>query len=338
MPVAQVVAAQAATSTVLYRLAYNDNTFAYKLAATTARDPRIIVLGTSRAMQFRREFFAEPDSFYNAGGMHDAADYLNFVRALPEGAQLDTVILNVEPVFLTTESPPTTGRQDTTRYALVLNFLASGWREAYLDLFSGKVSIGKLMSESSVDPAIGIAALMTSTGFRNDGSYQPESESDAARASRIDSQVAYGLEKIASNNAGLGSRVAIAPLAQFKQTLALLHERGINVVGFIPPIAQEEHDALLASDTEYAKIQRTASRLFAAMFIEYGYPLYDVSSLATTGSSDAELIDDGHGSEKTYLRILLYMAGHDSALRRFVDRASVAPLLATSSPIKVIPE
>ena len=67
-----------------FGLAYRDNTRYYKHLVASAKAADLLVLGTSRSMQFHSEFFTT-DSFYNAGG---GAGYINefqfFLENLPE--------------------------------------------------------------------------------------------------------------------------------------------------------------------------------------------------------------------------------------------------------------
>ena len=54
-------------------LAYRDNTRYYKHLVASGKGADLLVLGTSRSMQFHSEFFTT-DSFYNAGG---GSGYIN---------------------------------------------------------------------------------------------------------------------------------------------------------------------------------------------------------------------------------------------------------------------
>src|SRR5262249_6018692 len=64
-----VAAAQAGPQRVLYGRAYKDNYFSYKLISARQRAADLLVLGSSRVMQFR-SYLVQPGagSFYNAGG------------------------------------------------------------------------------------------------------------------------------------------------------------------------------------------------------------------------------------------------------------------------------
>ena len=55
-------------SLVLYGPAYSDCTKLYKLEGAKAAKAGVLVLGTSRSMQFRSAMFSSNVRFYNAGG------------------------------------------------------------------------------------------------------------------------------------------------------------------------------------------------------------------------------------------------------------------------------
>ena len=69
----EIAAKVAAGEPAFLGLAYRDNTRYYKHLVANALGADLLVLGTSRSMQFHSEFFTT-DSFYNAGG---GAGYVN---------------------------------------------------------------------------------------------------------------------------------------------------------------------------------------------------------------------------------------------------------------------
>ena len=78
-PVSQVIDAQEASSApLLYSRTLLSQQFGpYKLQTVRARKPSVLVIGSSRVMQFRPAMFDTVDaSFYNAGGMIQCAEDL----------------------------------------------------------------------------------------------------------------------------------------------------------------------------------------------------------------------------------------------------------------------
>jgi hypothetical protein len=299
------------------------------------RDPEVLVFGNSRALQFRAEFFKDPGGFYNAGGMQSASDYVRFLDAVPKDARLKVIIVTAEPTFLTSLATKDMGREDTTRFELIRTFLADGWRRFYSDYLDQKFTIAGLLA-SRQRASIGIAAHVLESGYRSDGSYKNEYVPQDLRLMKIQSQVSDRLKTISSNNNGLGAAFAPHQAQVFEHFLEQAKERGILVIGFIPPIAQGEHDALAEADTPYALAFKEAEKSLKSLFEASEYPLHDVSSLKTLGSSDAELIDNGHGSEKVYARILLVLATAERALRLYVEPGELRALRESASDTEVL--
>src|SRR5262245_18537506 len=65
--VVTVAARQASGDPLLYGPAYRDNYYVFKRAAVIRRHPEVLVLGSSRSMQFRAGLFTDGSRFYNAG-------------------------------------------------------------------------------------------------------------------------------------------------------------------------------------------------------------------------------------------------------------------------------
>ena len=85
---------------VLYGLAFSDHNVEYKFRRLILIDPEIAIIGTSRVMQFRQDFF-ENDSFYNAGGVISTIGQLEpLLRQLvEEGIVPDTIIVGLDQYF-----------------------------------------------------------------------------------------------------------------------------------------------------------------------------------------------------------------------------------------------
>src|SRR5687768_13974749 len=67
-PVEKVIRMQStATTPVLFGRAYSDPTARYKLQSVVHRKPEVLVLGTSRVMALRGDFFRDGTQFFNAG-------------------------------------------------------------------------------------------------------------------------------------------------------------------------------------------------------------------------------------------------------------------------------
>jgi hypothetical protein len=178
---------------------------------------------------------------------------------------------------------------------------------------------------------------MQETGQRSDGSYKPLIAQGDGRRVAVEDQTADALEEIASNRYGRGGpRILDARVKELERFLSLCHERGIRVIGFIPPVAQEEHDALISTNNEYTETVRTLYARFDATLADFTFPLYDTSSLRALGSSNSELLDGRHGSEKATLRVLLYLAKKDPAFASLIRPDAAALIRKSTSDIEVL--
>ena len=67
MPLPAVIQMQAGGEPVLYRVGYGNRDQDYKLMSVEYRQPEVLMIGSSRVLQFRGQFLNnEPDIFYNA--------------------------------------------------------------------------------------------------------------------------------------------------------------------------------------------------------------------------------------------------------------------------------
>jgi hypothetical protein len=149
----------------------------YKYAAYRAAAPRIVAIGTSRAMQIRQHDFLVP--FYNLGGLTQGPEQANVLadRLLLRGDPPGMVIFALD--FWTFCQPP---RQAGGRRPAEATSVHDGMGEpqrqflAYRLLLDGRFSPGDyerlMFSSAGADAAgrIGLGARLGGSGFAADGS------------------------------------------------------------------------------------------------------------------------------------------------------------------------
>lgn len=158
---------------------------------------------------------------------------------------------------------------------------------------------------------------MHRNAFRNDGSYTWASYvADPTDSRHEDHGFRNTLDRIAKGNRRFeyGARVSAAALAEVDALLNDCRTRGIHVVAFLPPFANQVLRAMQARPADYGYLAGIVPGL-EPLFRRHGFVLGDFSDLATLGASDRETIDGFHGSEKAYLRLLLRLADRDDRLR-----------------------
>lgn len=327
------------TRTVLFGEAYEDRKAALKYAHRLAGTPPVVALGNSRVMQFRSGFFVRPSYFYNAGGLAGhIPDFRAWFAKIPADHQPAILLIGLEHSYFNANWHAYDG-DNRAAEAEIAELLApvspfdrfeQHWRNALLDVRNGKVSLPRLADRSQRENRIGLNAIMNGNGFRNDGSYRyGQILANPANSNLADFQFRESLQRIEKGSGRFAhgqkaNEPAVAELAKF---LALCQQRGIHVIGFLPPYAPTIYDALKRPQTSYLF---TLESILRPLFDRHGFSFADFSDPRVVGSSDQEMLDGNHGSEKTYLRLLLEMGARDAQLLRYLDLDQMRRQLAAA--------
>lgn len=333
-PVERVIEVQRTSAgVVLFGPAYTDNTTSYKLRAVLRRRPEVVVLGSSRVMPIRTEFFRRGVSFYNAGARVRRVEYFNdFLERLPAGGEPRVIIAGLDQwLFAPGLIVPTGAALELTRPdPTPVQILGNRLRVIFRDYLVGKYTLRGLMSEKSGALSFGTRARVQGRGFRNDGSYRftveadPEVQEKVFQAALRD-MVAPGVMAYAP-----GLTVSSEVVGEVRRFLLACRARGIYVVGFLPPFRHRILEVLTSAPDRYGYLAKIAPTL-APVFEEAGFGFFDFSDLARLGASDEEALDTMHMSEKAYVRLFVEMVRRDAVLRRFVaDVESLSATLAGS--------
>ena len=158
----EVALRMASGEPTLLGLAYRDNTRSMKHLIATEVGADVLVLGTSRAMQFRGQFFYT-ESFFNAGGgVASLQEVLFFLQNLPEDALPDTIIVVLDQYFYN----PTWGAavsEEFSPYTFTQANYSNSIHRCMQDFILGKYSIFDIFS--APDNVYGMAAASRGSGF-----------------------------------------------------------------------------------------------------------------------------------------------------------------------------
>lgn len=324
-PLEEVVERMAAGEDILYGTAYRDNARNLKHMMASRLGADMLVLGSSRSMQFRSEFFTA-DSFYNAGGAAGYSnEYLWFLSNLPPDKLPSTLIIqldqfNFEPywnsykpgdtsAFVYGESP------HNHSYAL---------RKSMVDWAAGKYRLGDALRNDG--HTMGLAAIGQQRGFRTDGSYDygdlndhPEKGDDPNFSSTL-RKINYGLHRF-----HWSYEVSGGALQDTEDLLIWCVEKGINVVGIFAPYAPTVLEAMGQNDNFY--YMDVLPGYVASQFEFYGFEFYDFTKMDNT--TDEEFLDGYHGSDRVYCKIALALAEKSPALKPYLDASALEEMLVT---------
>jgi hypothetical protein len=348
-PLERVITAQEQNPHAFFsRDIIDHGTFRYKYLQVLRRHPQILVLGSSRVMQFRAEMFgAQGADFYNAGGMiHSIEDLNNFVDRLPPEITPKTVILGIDFWWLNANIQRTAvdsfsagvkedGTYDWQGHA---NAVAGYFRHPRTLVQLIRSSFGKKYNPN----AIGLQALLRRMGFRADGSKRfdlkiPNTTEGWNRrfppAKKIERYIRKGEFPFAFTEG-----VSQPLLEQLRAAILKLKGRGTFVIVYSPPvIAQWDRVAsVVPGQKEYwREYHETLPRFFQALDV----PFFDVVTTEQAGLDDRYMRDRYHAYETFTLYVLRRFCGDAHVRTAFPDVVKVADrALASPKTNPLIPD
>ena len=317
-------------STTAYTAAYSNFVYKLKQELTVRKHPSVLALGSSHVGQFRSLFFKDPSSFYNASNATAAmSDFSYFIDSLGD-AQPQVLIMSTD----ISAFDPSTSRDhlvrpnrfgdsisptDVVTESLITN---QAWWKVYADYAAGKFSLSDVFALHTSPTTIGLYARANDSGYLNDGSTYDGKILTSTREQQKELQAIHTLAASISTTTGYeyGSSISPETLRSLADFLTLCKTKHIYVIGFIPPIPHEVYQKMSTFPTAtYRTPLETLAPTLKALYTSYGFDFFDFSDIAAYGSSDQEMVDPYHGSEKTYLRLFIQMAKQDTVLAPLVD-------------------
>ena len=309
-PVENIVQSQQKRQAV-YGSALFEDDFQYKLSLIRTRRPDVVAVGSSRALQFRQEFFAVP--FVTAGrAMNSIRQGEFFVDELLKAHRPKLVILTIDVWWLNPRrrEPPMRGRDLSRTSPLVSTFWSYVNQRKLTAMKTLRVIMGDDGNPVSARSAIGIAGLARGTGFRPDGSRDYGARYFGTDPTFDDKSFANS-RALVSNGEGLlrfGQTIDEGRLAILTRVIGRLNGAGIEVVAVLPPMAPTVIDLIKRRNNDYAYIP-----LARAAFQSLPVKVFDFVESESLGNSECEFADGLHAGDVTYQRMLLRMAEMDPA-------------------------
>jgi hypothetical protein len=322
----------AAPELVIFGPAYSNCSKRYKLAGAKAASADVLVLGTSRSMQIRAGLFLPSASFYNAGGgVSRIGHFRQFLSGLTRTEQPKLLIVSMDQWFFNARTeayPEASFAAQTKSCSNVLNVVQSSWPSIYHDLFSSRYDVVDMPNAAY----IGLNAKIQTNGFRNDGSYfYGRIINDPTNpATSEDFHFRETYRRIAERTGRFEPEQQPDPalVKELGTFLDVAKQRGIHVIGFIPPFAPSVND-LMRKTGDYRYIPKLDANL-KPLFDQHGFTLLDMTDLRAIGIGDSGFIDGVHASERSHIQIVDSLLNADPALGAFTSHEHLRELLDRS--------
>jgi hypothetical protein len=279
---------------------------AFKLLLLSGRQPRVMVLSSSRGMQIRAGMTGENErTFLNGGGLvNTLGDLESFVETTPAERLPKAVLLAVDLWWFNDGWPEKARQHDPDG--------AYNWR-AHLSAARKLAMQPALMKSLLSSPVpeqtgrIGISAAHTGSGFRLDGSVRQviPAPSDPAQWKYEDREHPPVIDRVRQGIMNFPESHSIGPrrLERLAALLERYRAKGIQVAGFAPPFSTEVYGQL-STDPRHRDLFGAFRREIPAVFRKTGTPFVDASGLASFGLDDRSMFDGFHAAETFHLHLL----------------------------------
>ncbi len=310
--------------------AYRQNVYKYFKTEALRRRPKydIVAMGSSRTLQFRDCMFS--GQFFCAGtATEKLPEFVTFYSLIPPEKRPSVIIMGLDQ-WLLNENDTNLKDYDSSEVYLrnPTRVSYSRFHNVWMDLFAGKIDLKKLFFRPELPLRIGLQAVLKENGYRYDGSYRSDGERDLSLSVKERMVATHRLIDRHQSRFQRGEHVSSDALQVLSDFLRSCRADGIYVIGFLPPFADEIWERMVTSgDYEYLHDVFPQAQ---AVFSEFGFPLFDFSSMSRCGASDSEVFDGFHAGEKTYWRIIERMARGDEVLAPYVDVSRVRNFLEQS--------
>lgn len=317
---------------VLYGPAYTDCAQNLKMVGTVEAKAEVVLIGTSRSLQVRKELFKAP--FYNAGAATSrAGDLRRFLAKIPKESQPRVFFVVLDQFLLNELTDKHVGAEyrplDDALASCTskLGFLEENWPKVWRDLLARKVPAGLILRPGRAD-RIGVRAKVLGSGYRRDGSFRiagPESFDE------VRDRMAKGLRRYE-----YAEDPSPAMVDEIDKFLADARARGIEVVAILPPYAPTIYDEMQALG-HWHYVEKVHGAL-APRFAARGHTIWDYTDTRGIGLTDKEFYDGFHGSERAYAAILADLGKKDPVIASITDTAALETMLRKSTdPLSVVP-
>lgn len=304
----------------LFGLAYSDPVKYYKTQRAKDVKPDILVMGSSRVMQFRSQFFKDDYKFYNSGGAVNKIRLLRLVlNELPSNDLPELMIVGIDQWWFNEKMDDLKTRQfdiDLKQPRNDLRIIMDSWRKVYFDIFKGKISLTMLEQNSEVHK-FGLSALMQNKGYRSDGSYYygnfnyqnstVETMQNELRLLQNQQNWFFSCTSVNTN-----------ALDELELFVKKCKELNIQLLGFMPPYAPMIYKKMENQKEAYVHVFKLDGSI-KAIFENEGYSFLNYTDPLSVNLSDKEFVDGVHASEKGYLKIFINMLERNEMIGKYAD-------------------
>ena len=299
-------------SDALYGTALHDVRREHKLKIIEYRKPEIIALGSSRALDFRQEYFSRKFACA-CQAMKSLDEGRHFVDALVATHVPRLVIFALDFWWFTSPEGDNRGPPRAEDAVLLTEdkivepfFWLAGGTITFSDYFR-LLTRDRHLHGVTRHPKIGVQAIKRSIGIRRDGSHFMGPRFDVTKGRRYyrnsRSAIVEAKTRVLVPGGRYGPDQSVRPerIAMLKQILDVLRAHGSEIILIIPPIVPQIIDAWGATGRHdfMPTLVKEIGKLAAG-----NHEFYSFHDPRHLDSGVCEFADTRHGGNTLYMRIL----------------------------------
>lgn len=340
IPLGEVIALQSGEKSALFGRAYSDVDQAYKIQTQSMRGADVVVIGSSRAMYIRREFFLPEVTFYNAGGVaRNVNGFHEFLLNVPKEKYPKIILMGIDQRWFRSDYAPPKDAIDVHADHAWKEFFKYSWKKIYQDYVQNKFVFADLFKDQSNLRLIGLTALASGSGFRSDGSQYSRGFIDSpSKMKMLKSKVDSAITEVVGGriNFDYGNEINEKSVHAVESFLNECAKNNIIVIGYMSPHAP----SLYKKIQEVNKLQSSVlTSTLEEVFARNGFVLYDLSDVSPYLGTDDEFIGDPwHGGDKLFAKVFAGLTLNNLTLKNIVDVTRLNDVIASSTdPHTVFP-
>jgi hypothetical protein len=279
---------------IIFLSGINQQAFPYKIEMLRQINPEVVVVGSSRSMQVRSEFFSK--TFLNMGGaVLGVTDLENTVKVINSMSRPPNLaIIFFDPWWVSSKVDSRGGAHQPPYPAMISFELIYKGLEI--------LSRGDWLLSPNFPNYLGIRAKITGDGFGGDGSYHYASLISGEMRS-ADMQFVETLNLIDAHASHFkpDKLASLQLIDRACKSIKALKKVSHNVSVILPPFPGVVFDKL--NSVEYGYMKDGIERLSLCLGKEIVFREF-LSAKKIFGASDCEFIDGTHGGDVIYARLL----------------------------------
>ncbi len=264
--------------------------------------PDIAIVGSSRSMQFKSDYFSQP-SFTFGGTVSNIYDFEDVIYGALKKHPPKAMILQLDYWWFSPRYFNGIFKKKIELYKYFRNHVKLAY-EPYMWILDGKLDrqqfLETVLSRTKDSCHMGIMGALQHKGYTRDGSYFYGTDYILPHEEQGFSKEINAIDKETFRIAGIPDAIDEARLQIFADVIQEISRLNIPYVVIFPPFAPDVYDHLKEKNPDFLKFMDSVVKNVR----ELADNVYDFHDPATIQTHNCDFLDGDHGGLASYIKIL----------------------------------